>query len=71
MKFFCDFFGVIASFVIVLAWLIVTLTEERKKKKKERKSEDRQFAHFSDSLSGTSAMFSSKFNGPIAHENTQ
>ena len=48
MKFF---FVVIASFVIMLAWLTVTLTKERKKKrKKERKSEDRQFARFSDSL---------------------
>ena len=42
MIFFRDFFVVIASAVIVLAWRTLTLTEER------RKSEDRRFARFSD-----------------------
>ena len=42
MIFFRDFFVLIASAVIVLAWRTVTLTEER------RKSEDRRFVRFSD-----------------------
>ena len=41
--------AVIASAIIVLAWLTVPLTEERKKKER-RKKEDRQFSPFSDSL---------------------
>ena len=47
-----DFCVVIASAVIVLAWLTVLTEEERKK------SEDRRFARFSDFYrSGTSATF--------------
>ena len=63
MIFFCDFFVVIASAVIVLAWRTVTLTGE------ERKLVD-DLPVLATCRSGTSAMFSSKFNGPIARGST-
>ena len=45
MLFFSGF--VIASAVILLAWLTVTLTEEKRKKEiKKEKSEDRRFVRF-------------------------
>ena len=63
MIFFCDFFVVIASAVIVLAWRTVTLTGE------ERKLVD-DLPVLATCRSGTSAMFSGKFNGPIARGST-
>ena len=69
MIFFRDFFVVIASAVIVLAWRTVTLTEERRKKKESQKIED--LPVLATCRSGTSAMLSSKLNGPIAPGTTQ
>ena len=64
---------VIASAVIVLAWLTVTLTEERRKK--ERKKEESQkiddLPILATRRSGTSAMLSSKVNDPVAHGSTR
>ena len=64
MIFFRDFFVVIASAVIVLAWLTVTLTEER-----SQKIDD--LPVLATCWSGTSAMFPSKLNGPIAPGTTR
>ena len=55
---------VIALAVIVLAWLTVTLTEER-----SQKIDD--LPVLATHRSGTSAMLSSKVNGPVAHGNTR
>ena len=57
---------VIALAVIVLAWLTATLTEERRR---SQKIDD--FPVLATHRSGTSAMLSSKVNGPVAHGNTQ
>ena len=65
---FRDWIIVIALAVTVLAWLTVTLTEERKK---ERGQKIDNLPVLVTCRSGTSAMLSSKFNGPIAHERTQ
>ena len=56
MIFFRDFFVVIASAVIVLAWLTVTLTEERKKKASQKIDD---LPILATCRSGTSAMLSS------------
>ena len=63
MIFFRDFCIVIASAVIVLAWRIVTLTEE------SQKIDD--LPVLAICRSGTSAMLSSTSNGPIAHGSTR
>ena len=55
---------VIASVIIVLAWLTVTLTEERKKK--NQKVVDLPI--LTTYRSGTLAMLSSKFKGPLLME---
>ena len=70
MIFFRDFFVVIASAVIVLAWWTVTLTEERRKKKEESQKID-DLPVLATCRSGTSAMFSSKFNCPIDRGSTR
>ena len=59
---------VIASAVIVLAWLTVTRTEERRKKESQ-KIED--LSILATRRSGTSAMLSSKVDGPVAHGSTR
>ena len=66
----CFFFFafVIASAVIVLAWLTVTLTEERKKKESQKID---NLPVLATRWSGTSAMLSSKVNCPVAHESTR
>ena len=63
MIFFRDFFVVIASAVIVLAWRTVTLTEE------SQKIDD--LPVLATCRSGTSAMLSSTSNGPIVHGSTR
>ena len=68
MIFFRDFFVVIASAVIVLAWLTVTLTEERRKKESQKIDD---LPVLATCQSGTSAMLSSTSNGPIAHGSTR
>ena len=68
MIFFRDFFVVIASGVIVLAWLTV-LTEERKKKERSQKIDD--LPVLATCWSGTSAMLFSTSNGPVAHGSAQ
>ena len=60
---------VIASAVIVLDWLTVTLTEERKKEEESQKIDD--LPVLATRRSGTSAMLSSKVNGPVAHGSTR
>ena len=69
---------VIALAVIVLAWLTATLTEERSQKAEVRRQKSEVRSQKIDDLpvlathrSGTSAMLSSKVNGPVAHGNTQ
>ena len=61
---FRDFFVVIASAVIVLAWQTVTLTEEE-----SQKIDD--LPVLATCWSGTSAMLSSTSNGPIAYGSTR
>ena len=68
MIFFRDFFVVIASAVIVLAWRTVTLTEERRKKESQKIDD---LPVLATCRSGTSAMLSSTSNGPIAHGSTR
>ena len=63
------FFVVIASAVIVLAWLTVTLTEERKRKKESQKIDD--LPVLATCQSATSVMLSSTSNCPIAHGSTR
>ena len=66
MIFFRDFFVVIASAVILLAWRTVTLTEEE-----ERSQKIDDLPVLATCWSGTSAMFSSKFNCPIDRGSTR
>ena len=54
----------IASAVIMLAWLTVTLTDERKKKESQKID---NLPVLATRRSGTLAMLSSKVNGPVAH----
>ena len=61
---FCNWIIVIASAVIVLAWLTVTLTEEKSQKIDN-------LPVLETCRSGTSAMLSSKVNGPVAHGSTR
>ena len=70
MIFFRDFFVVIASAVIVLAWRTVTLTEERRRKKESSQKID-DLPVLATCRSGISAMLSSTCNGPIAHGSTR
>ena len=58
---------VIASAVIVLAWLTVTLTEEEE----ERSQKIDDLPVLATRRAGTSAMLSSKVNGPVAHRSTR
>ena len=58
---------VIASAVIVLAWLTVSRTEERKKEAQKIDDLPVLATHRSD----TSAMLSGKVNGAVAHGSTQ
>ena len=62
-----------ASAVILLAWLTVTLTEERKKER--RKEEESQkiddLPVLATCQSGTLAILSSKVSGPVVHGSTQ
>ena len=67
MLFFRVWIVVIASAVIVLAWLTVTRTEERKKE--SHKIDD--LPVLATRRSGTSAMLSSEVNCPVAHGSTQ
>ena len=61
---------VIASAVIVLAWLTVTLTEKSQKSEvRSQKIDD--LPVLATRRSGTSAMLSSKVNGPVAHGSTR
>ena len=72
MIFFRDFFVVIASAVIVLAWRTVTLTEERRRRRRKKESQKiDNLPVLATWRSGTSAMFSSKLNGPIAPGTTR
>ena len=57
---------VIASAVIVLAWLTITLTEEE-----ERNQKIDDLPVLATRRAGTSAMLSSKVNGPVAHGSTR
>ena len=66
--FFCVWSAVIASAVIMLAWLTVTLTEKRKKKESQKID---NLPVLVTRRSGTSAMLSSKVNGPVAHGSTR
>ena len=59
-----------ATAVIVLSWLTVTLTEERRKKKKEESQKIDNLPVLATCRSSTSAMLSSKVNGPVAHGST-
>ena len=68
MLFFRVWIAVIASAVIVLAWLTVTLTEERKKKESQKVD---NLPVLATHRSGTSAMLCSKVNGCVAHGSTQ
>ena len=63
MLFFRVWIVVIVSAVIVLAWLTVTRTEE------SQKIDD--LPVLATRRSGTSAMLSSKVNGPVAHGSTR
>ena len=54
---------VIASAIIVLAWL--------KERKKERKKEDRRFGRLATCRCGTPAMVSSNVKDLVADENTR
>ena len=67
MLFFHVWIVVIASAVIVLAWLTVTRTEERKKESQKIDN----LPVLATRRSGTSAMLSSKVNGPVAHGSTR
>ena len=62
---------VIALAVIVLAWLTATLTEERSQKSEVRSQKIDDLPVLATHRSGTSAMLSSKVNGPVAHGNTR
>ena len=59
---------VIASAVIVLAWLTVTRTEERRKKESQKIDD---LSILVTRRSGTSVMLSSKVDGPVAHGSTR
>ena len=61
---------VIASAVIVLAWLTVTLTEEEEEEE-ERSQKIDDLPVLATHRAGTSAMLSSKVNGPVAHGSTR
>ena len=52
----------------MLAWLTVTLTEERRRKKKEESQKIDDLPVLATRQSGTSAMLSSKVNGPLLME---
>ena len=63
---------VIASAVIVLAWLTVTLTEEEEEEEEEERSQKiDDLPVLATRRAGTSAMLSSKVNGPVAHGSTR
>ena len=71
MLFFRVWIVVIASAVIVLAWLTVTRTEERKKERKKESQKIDDLPVLATRRSGTSAMLSSEVNGPVAHGSTR
>ena len=71
MLFFRVWIVVIASAVIVLAWLTVTRTEERKKERKKESQKIDDLPVLATRRSGTSAMLSSEVNCPVAHGSTR
>ena len=71
MLFFRVWIVVIASAVIVLAWLTVTRTEERKKERKKESQKIDDLPVLATRRSGTSAMLSSEGNCPVAHGSTR
>ena len=71
MLFFRVWIVVIASAVIVLAWLTVTRKEERKKERKKESQKIDDLPVLATRWSGTSAMLSGKVNGPVAHGSTR
>ena len=71
MLFFRIRIVVIASAVIVLAWLTITQMEEGRKKKKEESQKIDDLPVLVTRRFGTSAMLSSKVNSPVAHGSTR
>ena len=71
MLFFRVWIVVIASAIIVLAWLTVTWTEERKKERKKESQKIDDLPVLATRRSGTSAMLSSEVNCPVAHGSTR